>query len=188
MAGQGRDALNTNYTAGISGFQPFQSAGTQATGTYLDSLGLNGPEGNARATSAFQASPGFNFALDTGLNAIDRRAASRGMLGSGNTNLDTIRFATGLGQQDYGNWQSKLAGLGTQGLTAATGAGGLYAGLGTGLNNNFVGQGTQAYNAQTGIGNANAGAEVAKGNAETAASGNLWGALMGGAKLAAGFV
>lgn len=135
----------------------------------------------------FQTSPGYQFAMDQGLNAIDRRAASRGMLGSGNTNIDTLKFATGLGNQEWGNYLNRLQGLSGQGFNAAGATGNLYQGLGTGLNNSYANQGQQAYNMQTGIGNANAGAEVAKANAETAASGNLWGGLLGAATAAAKF-
>jgi hypothetical protein len=55
----------------------------------LNALGLNGPQGNAAATAAFQSSPGYDFKVNQSLDALDRRAASRGMLGSGNTTLDT---------------------------------------------------------------------------------------------------
>src|SRR5690606_5334502 len=84
------------------------------------------------ALSAFQGSnPGFQFQLDTGLDALDRRAASRGMLGSGNTNLDTLGYATGLANQSYQNWLSGLSGLTTLGANQTNvGAAGQAAGYG----------------------------------------------------------
>lgn len=85
--------------------------GAGGAGMIRDALGLGGDEGKARALAAFQdTNPGFQFALDTGLEALDRRAASRGMLNSGNTNLDTINYATGLGNQSYQGWLDNLTG------------------------------------------------------------------------------
>ena len=86
---------------------------------YLDALGINGPEGNARAVAAFQEGPGFQFALDTGLQALDRQAASRGQLNSGTTNLDTINYAQGLANQEYNNYINQLSQFGGRAQTSA---------------------------------------------------------------------
>lgn len=79
-----------------------------ATSTLLDSLGVNGAAGNANAVNAFQTGPGYNFALDQGNNAINRRRAAGGMLNSGNADIDALKFGQGLANQEYGNWQTKL--------------------------------------------------------------------------------
>ena len=76
--GQGSDAINQ----GIDVYRPLAQKYGAATNLGMDALGVNGADGNTRATGAFQAGPGYQFALNTGLDAIDRRAASRGMLGS----------------------------------------------------------------------------------------------------------
>lgn len=103
------------------------------TGLYLDALGANGAAGNARATSAFQAGPGYEFALSQGLDAINRRRAAAGMLASGNSDLDATKFATGLADQTYGDWLTRLGGLVSPELSAtsgaATGRSGVYGGL-----------------------------------------------------------
>ena len=44
-----------------------------------NALGLNGPAGNAAATAAFQAGPGYQFALEQGLEGINRTANAAGM-------------------------------------------------------------------------------------------------------------
>lgn len=75
---------------------------------YADALGLNGADGNARAVSAFQTAPGYQFTLDTGLDAINRRRNSAGMLASGNADADAIRLATGLADQSYQQWLTSL--------------------------------------------------------------------------------
>ena len=105
------------------------------TGTdlYLDAIGANGSAGNARATGAFQAGPGYQFTLDSGLDAINRRRAAGGMLDSGNADLDAIKFGTGLADQTYGDWLTRLGGLVSPELSAtsgaATGQAGVYGGM-----------------------------------------------------------
>lgn len=84
------------------------SLGPGGAGMYADALGLGGAEGTQRALDAFQTGPGYQFAMDQGLQALERRANSRGMLNSGNTNLDTIGFAQGLANQEWGNWLNNL--------------------------------------------------------------------------------
>jgi hypothetical protein len=90
--------------------------------TYADSLGLNGPEGNTRAVGAFQAGPGYQFALDQGIDAVTRNANARGRVNSGNTDVDLLKYGTGLANQEYGNWQNRLKSIGDQELQATQGA------------------------------------------------------------------
>lgn len=85
---------------------------------YADALGVNGAEGAGRAREAYTTSPGFNFALDTGLQALDRGNAARGRFSSGNAEGDTIDYATGLASRDYNSWLANLTG----GVDRATGA------------------------------------------------------------------
>lgn len=95
--------------------------GDGGNGMVRDALGLGGDAGKARATAAFRDfNPGYDFMLETGLDAIDRRAASRGMLGSGNTNIDTINYASGVADQQFGDWFDRLLG-GVDRQTAAQG-------------------------------------------------------------------
>ena len=83
------------------------SLGPGANDIYRSALGLADP---SIAQSAFRASPGYQFSVDQSLDALDRRAASRGMLDSGNTNLDTIDYVTGRADQEFGNWLTNLTG------------------------------------------------------------------------------
>lgn len=188
LLGQGRDALTTNYAAAL---QPFNTALTQATTTgtkgydaYADASGANGPEGLARAKQNFQATPGYSEGLNMGLDQNDRRAASRGMLGSGNTSADTIKFANDYASQKYGQYTAGLSPYTNnpaQITGIASGMAGVNTGLGNALNQSYGQQASSAYGTQTGIGNANANADLAN----LTASQNIWGAAMNGAKLAA---
>lgn len=170
-------------------FSPLTDLATKygkGTDLYLNSLGVNGPQGNEAAVNAFQAGPGFNFALNTGLDALDRRAASRGMLASGNTNLDTLGFANGLANQEYGNWQNRLAGLPTLQATgmASTGLAGLEAGKAPVYTNDAAQRVALASGVTGGL---NSQATQAA-NAEMAGSGNLWNFGLNLAKLGTGFL
>lgn len=91
----------TDQTGGLSGLNMLGNA-----------LGINGSEGNAAATSAFQTSPGYEFQLNSGLDALNRAAASQGRLSSGQTGLDTINYAQGLANNEYQNWLNNLSGYG----------------------------------------------------------------------------
>lgn len=110
-----------NEAKGITG--DYLDLGKLGAGLYADSLGLNGAEGNARATSAFQTAPGYQFGMDQGLQALERNASKYGRSNSGNTDLDLMRYATGYANDAYGNWQNQLSGYNGmygQGVGAAT--------------------------------------------------------------------
>jgi hypothetical protein len=185
--GQGRGALQTNYAAGL---QPFMQDYTQAMrgGTALgNALGLNGPEGNAAAVAAFQNNPGYQFQKQQGMDAILANQAKSGQLASGNTNLDLMKYGTGLADQSWGQYISNLQPYLNQENQAASGIGGLYSGLGNQLNQNYVGQGNAKYGADTSIGNANANADLARLTASQQGLGAIAGGVNLGAKLFGGF-
>lgn len=131
----GYDAAQGNLTNALGAYAPLAALGKKygaGTDLYLDALGTNGAAGNARATGSFQAGPGYQFALDQGLNALNRRRAAGGMLDSGNSDLDAIKFGTGLADQTYGDWLTRLGGLVNPEMAAtsgaATGQAGVYGG------------------------------------------------------------
>lgn len=105
----------TNY------YDPYTQATSGSAGMQANALGLGGAAGNQAATEAFQAGPGYQFALDQGLQALNRNAASRGMLSSGNNTQDILRFSQGLANQEYGNWLNRLGDFTRLGLGAAQG-------------------------------------------------------------------
>lgn len=111
------------YKRGFKGLANDYADAKGEFGTYADALGLNGDEGNTRAVDTFHTSPGYDFRLDEGLKAIDRTAASRGMLGSGNTAIDTLKYAGDLADNEYGGWMDRLEGLGTKQAAIDTGLG-----------------------------------------------------------------
>jgi hypothetical protein len=89
---------------------------------YGNALGINGAEGTAAARSAFTASPGYDYTLNQGIDAINRRANAGGMLAGGNANRDAIDYATNLANKDYGSWLDRLGGFNNLQLGATQGA------------------------------------------------------------------
>lgn len=179
--GNARDAATKYYTAGLQPFQ--QNYNTEQTGVQglTNALGLGGPAGNASALSALRNTPGYQFSLEQGDNAINAAAAANGKLGSGNQLLALSKFNQGLADTTYNNYISQLQPFLSASNAAASGIGGLNAGLGNTLATSLTGQGNAGYGAWTSAGNAAANADLANYNA----SGNLLGALLQGGKLAA---
>ena len=70
--------------------------------------------------SGFNQSPDYLYALQQGLQGVDRSAASRGALYSGGTSVDTLKAAEGLASQNLGSLGQGQAGqVGNIGFTNA---------------------------------------------------------------------
>ena len=187
---QANNALQTganNATADFATnyYNPYTATGTNANTMYSNALGLNGPSGNTAATNAFQVSPGYNFALQQGTQALDRSAAGAGNFGSGNAAVALQNYGQGMANQQYGNWLSNLQGLGQEGLTAATGQTGReqsLANIQTGLGQGQAGVIQNGVNQATNALTAGANADMSANNQGQA---NIFSALLGGANLGA---
>jgi hypothetical protein len=156
-------------------FDPYAQGGLKGQNLYSDALGINGAQGNQNAVNAFQTSPGYQFGMDQGIQALERRASAQGNLQSGNTNLDTLKYAQGYANNNYNDWLSRLQGVGAQGLQATGSQAGLLSDLG---NQNINVTGAKA-NAATGVANNISNAYGNYAAAQNNASGNIWGALLG---------
>lgn len=178
--GRGVEQALPHYQGAIDRYEPWATQGLAGFSLYGDSLGLNGSDGNARATAAFEASPGFKWQVDQQTDAVARKNAALGMLGSGNTQVAIQDRANQLAKQEYGGWQNNLQNLGQMGLQATgqqanldRGIGDLYAGLGQnqaglrmGAANTIVGNNTNFMNnlSQLGQGAAKAGQDALANN------------------------
>ena len=121
--------------------------------------------------SGFNQSPDYLYALQQGLQGVDRSAASRGALYSGGTSVDTLKAAEGLASQNLGNYRSSLTQQAQLGEGAASNLGSLGQGQAGQVGNIGV---TNAGNQTT------AGYNAAAGNINTANNtssilGQLWG-------------
>lgn len=68
----------------------------------------------------YEATPGYQYALDQSSQAIERAAAARGRTYSGATQEALQANATGLAQQDYTNFLNRLSGLAGTGQSATS--------------------------------------------------------------------
>ena len=136
-----RDALGrarADLTTAGEAYRPLSDlAGDFRMGSklYADAMGVNGPEAAARAKASFQTGPGYDFTFDQGIDALNRSRNARGALNSGGTDVDALKFGTGLADQTWQSWLSGLAPYNQLSLSAATGAGGAAMDLGKSLAN-----------------------------------------------------
>lgn len=186
----GLNNATSALNSGIGAYSPLANLGASfgnASNMYLNALGVNGQAGTDAARSAFQSSPGYQFQLGQGLQAIDRGAASKGLLSSGNTLMAEQNYGQGLANQDYTNWLNSLGSFtypaisATQG--AATGQAQGYGNLANLAQNDA--QNRVNLNTTTTSGLANANMQAAQ--AEMQGSGNLFNFGLNTAKLISGW-
>lgn len=138
---------NANYV-------PYLAAGTGAENTLSNLYGNNGTAAQTAAQGNFQASPGYQFALGQGLNAVNANAAAMGNPLSGNNEEAINNYAQGAASQQYNNYINQLQNLASGGMQAAGGTGAnLLTGAGAqsqvgqnqaNLQNNAIGTGLNA--------------------------------------------
>jgi len=176
--GGGLGALYGGVGGATAAYSPLGLAGSNILaggGAYSDmlknALGLGGPAGNAAAVAAFQQSPGYQFQLGQGLDALTRAANATGMGAGGNTLQQALQFGQGLANTEYGNWLQNLtanqgqllplgvnalsgygSGVGNALLTGGTSGANIYTGTGGQLSNLLSGTGANAANLYTGLG------------------------------------
>lgn len=158
-----------------------QLAGTGAAAnkTYADALGLNGADAAAAARSSYTTTPGYDFQMDQGLQALDRQRAASGSMASGGASADAMKFAQGLASQDYNSWMDRLMGLNTQYGNTTNAQAAITTGLGDKYYDTGQSKANLGWATGTGIGNNNATAEMNRYNV----AGNVLGGISMGAKL-----
>lgn len=123
---------------------------------------MNGGTDYAARLPALEKTPGFQFRMNQGVQALDRSAAAKGTLLTGGHLKDLTEFGQGLASTEYGNEFGRMFGLAGLGQQAA-GALGQY---GTSYGSNLT-------DLTTGTGNARANAAIGQGNAFSGALGNI---------------
>lgn len=73
--------------------------------------------------STIEQTPGYKFQVEQGNQAINRSAAAKGMLGSGNVLAELAKYGQGMASQEYGGQVNRLADLmrGAQQFGVSTG-------------------------------------------------------------------
>lgn len=133
---------------------------------YLDNqnyLGYSGNEMNQQLANT----PGYQFSLDQGNQAIQRSAAAAGMLNSGNTLASMDQYSQGLAQQTYGQYMNQLLGIASQGNQATSNIATNQVNLGNNQANLTQSGGQAALNTYTNIGQAWNNAYTNQGNTYT---------------------
>jgi len=97
---------------------PWMQAGKGALGQYAGILQVPGFQ-QVDPTQALRATPGYNWNMSQGVNALDRSAASKGMLLSGPQTQALTKYGQGLADNTYNQYMSNLFGLSGQGQNAA---------------------------------------------------------------------
>lgn len=80
--------------------EPFRQVGVNALAQYP---GAAAQSYKSFGLEQFQADPGYQFRMSEGLKALERSAASRGILSSGQTLKDITRFGQDTASQEYQN-------------------------------------------------------------------------------------
>ena len=182
---QAEGELQSQENLGLSKFNPYLNAGQQASGTLSQLLGTPGQglltpwtqQFSPLSAAQVQQTPGYQFQLQQGENAMQNSAAAKGSLLTGRTLADLNNYAQGTANsayQQYGvqdpllqyqtayqsflnnqqNTYSMLAGQQNTGLQAAGGASSLISNMGGDIAS-LMGQ-KGAAQAQGTIGQANA--------------------------------
>jgi endosialidase-like protein len=177
-------AINGNNSSYAAALQPYLQNYSQAQAgvTQLGNvLGLNGASGNASAMAALQNTPGYQFQLQQGDNAVNAAAAANGTLNSGNQNIALSNYNQGLASTTYNNYVSQLQPYLNASNSAAGGIAGVNTGQAAANASQYDSLAGLNYGSQTGIGNANANADLAG----LTASGNIMNLIgsLGGAAL-----
>jgi hypothetical protein len=163
LYGQGRGALTSNYGDAKNLYTGLINSTGSGAKAYGDASGANGVEGLKSAMDTFKNSGqygNYGFALDQGLQALNRTHAAAGNPASGNADADSMKYATGLANSTYGSYLTGLQPYLGANSSAVAGAAGVDTGLGTALNSSYTNQGNAANTTQTTIGNNNASAEM----------------------------
>jgi len=71
------------------------------------------------AYGGFTATPGYEFRVNQGTDAVNALAGARGGLNSGRTMQDLAKFGQGIASEEYGNYMGRLTGLTQMGQNSA---------------------------------------------------------------------
>lgn len=102
-----------------SQYAPFSQAGQQALAQM-----------QAPSMEALQSDPGYQFRLQQGQQALERSLAAQGLGQSGAALKAAQEYGQGLAGQTYDNFFNRQAQMANIGMSAASGLGNIYSGLG----------------------------------------------------------
>jgi len=138
--------------------QPWAQTGNSANNKLSALMGLNGED----PTAQLQASPGYQFRLNEGMNGVQNSAAARGGLLSGGTLKAIQKYGQDFASNEYQNQFNRLNQMSSVGENAAAGQGNASQAFGTAQAQNTMGAGNAIAAGQVGSANAwnNAGSQM----------------------------
>lgn len=107
------------YDQTRSDLLPYNQGGQTAFNNLSSLLGMNGQANTQGMLSSLQNYPGYQFALQQGGQAVDRSAASKGLMLSGGQLKDLTAYGQGMGSQLFNTYFNQNAGLANLGENAA---------------------------------------------------------------------
>jgi hypothetical protein len=155
---QGAIDLGRQNLATTTGYlSPWITGGQNALSSYQKLLGIGTP-GGTPDYSAFTSSPGYQFQLGQGLDALKAASsAGTGATPGGNQMKALMGYGQGLAGTTFNNYLNQLFGLSNTGLSAASDLGRIGAGEVQGLQALMTGQGNARAGGTMGAANATAG-------------------------------
>lgn len=142
------------YNQNVARLQPFTQAGQASLGNLSSLLGNNG----ANQASMYQESPGYQWQLGQGTQAITNSAAAMGGVNSGNTLKALQSYGQGLANQDFNQWLGNTynmnMGMANMGQSSAAGTANLGASAANTMGQNTIGAGNAQAAGQVGAANA----------------------------------
>lgn len=163
-ANQAAQMMQNEATRARAAASPWTASGTAAVSKITNLLGLgsistnggnyntygwdpsNAREKQDAAFADFKTTPDYQFRMDEGVKALDRSAASRGLLRSGAQQKGIVDFAGNLASGEYGNYLNnlfKLSGSGSEATSSANStAGSLTQGAGNAIMQGGIARGS----------------------------------------------
>jgi hypothetical protein len=159
--GNAINALQSTTNQALPYYQTNWGTSQQGVGALSNLLGLNGAAGTQSALANLQTTPGYQFTLGQGNNAINAAAAANGTLNSGNQLTALANYDSGLAQNTYNQAVSNLNPFLNLSNSTASGIGNLLSNLGSNEANTYMGANNTAVNLLGSYGNAQASADLA---------------------------
>jgi hypothetical protein len=188
--------LNDVYQSEMGNISPYQQAGQQGVVSLAQAMAPGGSLAGtfqAPTMAQVQATPGYQFQLQQGTQAVEQNAAAAGLLGSGGTLKGLEQYGEGLAtttyqqayqnaltgyQTNFNNTYNTLAGLAGLGMNANAQANQVGTNFGNMTSGNDMSTGQ--FDANIGMQGAEAGANMGLNGAEFGANLGLQGAVQGG--------
>ena len=106
---QAKQPIQQAYQQGTAAWNPLVNPTLGGFNAYADITGAQGQAGQDRARALFQTDPGYQFALNQGLQATQRATGTGGFQGSGNVADALMRQGVGYANQQYNQYVQRLA-------------------------------------------------------------------------------